>query len=194
MTTVPIRAGVLFGGESRRMGAPKHLERIGERTLIELACAPFVEAGFEVTLLGAGSVPPALASLAALADDPTVAAPRSGPLAGMLTAMTSAPDAAWIFVACDMPRVTPEAIAWLVSERDAASIAVLPRVGDEVQTMLALYEPAALGALADLGRAGKGPRDLAERGDVRTPGVPPHVATAWVNVNTRDELSVQARR
>ena len=83
MRTTPLCAGILFGGRSRRMGQPKHLLRMRGTTWLEHIVAtvsPFVE---QVVLLGGGEVPSSLRALPVLPDVPD----RSGPLAGMLSAM-----------------------------------------------------------------------------------------------------------
>jgi len=58
--TVPVFAGVLVGGESRRMGRPKQFIKIGERTMIEHVVCSVSEEVDEVVLLGRGPVPSSL--------------------------------------------------------------------------------------------------------------------------------------
>lgn len=118
----PLRGGLLVGGRSTRMGRPKQLMRLGEATWAERAVEALTAHVCGVCLLGSGEVPSTLADLPRLADPPGCA----GPIAGMLAAMRWDPEAAWIFLACDMPLMTAEAVAWLLARRRPGAWAVLP--------------------------------------------------------------------
>jgi molybdopterin-guanine dinucleotide biosynthesis protein A len=120
----PVYGGILIGGGSTRMGMPKHLLRAGQRTFLELVVAALEPCVSQLVLLGAGELPDKCAQLTRLPDPPDIA----GPLAGMLAAMRWNPDVAWLFAACDMPLVTPAAVAWLLEQRSPERVAVLPRL------------------------------------------------------------------
>jgi len=180
-----IRGVVLVGGESRRMGTPKQLLRHGRITLSERAVEamqPHVE---QVMLAGSGPVPDGLKDLLRLPDPPDIA----GPLAGLLAAMRWAPGSAWVVSACDMPRISGEAVRWLLDQRRPGTWAVLPRSRSaKVEALLAAYEPQAWPLLEAQAAAGRwGPRHLAEHERVVCPELPPGLAEAWVNVNTPEE-------
>ena len=167
-----VRAGVLIGGESRRMGTPKHeLMWRGRRFLqhVEAAVADYV---VDVVALGGAE---------GLADVPG----HRGPNGGILAARRHDPDAIWLIVACDMPLVTPAAVAWLLSQWSDDVVAVMPVAADgREQPLLALYGPGS-DALIE---ASTGPRALALADTVVTPGIPPELAGCWLNVNTPDDL------
>jgi len=116
--------GVLIGGGSTRMGTPKHLLRAGERTFLEHVVAALEPCVSRLVLLGAGEIPERCRHITRLADPPGLA----GPLAGMLSAMRWNSDVAWIFAACDLPLIVPEAITWLLERRAPGRAAVLPRL------------------------------------------------------------------
>lgn len=71
------------------------------------------------------AAPPAPASLGVHADDPGLP-PFSGPLAGMLTAMTTTPQE-WVWLLpCDMPCLPGDVLAtlWRAAHRNGADVAV----------------------------------------------------------------------
>jgi molybdopterin-guanine dinucleotide biosynthesis protein A len=178
---------VLVGGASRRMSTPKQLlshrgAQLAARAVE--AMRPHVE---QVVLAGSGPVPDELEDLHRLHDPPDVA----GPLAGVLAAMRWAPESAWVVAACDMPRISREAVRWLIHQRRPGTWGVLPRSGEgRVEPLLAVYEPHARSSLEGQASAGRwGLRHLAENPWIRCPKPPAELAAAWVNVNTPDEMS-----
>ena len=189
----PVWGGVLIGGGARRMGAPKHLLRHRGATLAELAVAALAAHTEGVVLLGGGAVPDSLGGLPRLADAALDRAP-AGPLAGMLAALRSKPEAAWLFAPCDLPEIASAAVAWLLSERRPGRWAVLPRVAADapVEPLFALYEPPAHRLLEDLARSppsGRAPRRLAAHPRVAVVTVPPDLARCWAGANTFAELA-----
>ena len=182
----PIFGGLLVGGASRRMGRPKATLHFGERKLAEVAASALTASVEEIVLLGAGPVPDVLAGNRRLPDPPGLV----GPLAGLLAALRWAPHATWVIAACDLPRVTPEAVAWLVAQRRPGCWAVLPRVGPGLEPLLAVYEPGARPLLEDLVAAGRrAPRLIADHPSVATPEPPPEIIGCWYNANTPGELA-----
>ncbi len=183
--------GVLVGGASRRMGRPKALEAVGGLALAARAAAalaPWVEA---TVLLGAGPVPPALAGLDRLPDVPLAGGAGGGPLGALLAALRWAPHATWVVVPCDLPRVTPAAVAWLLGERRAGRVAVVPRPGPGApfEPLFALYEPAAAPLLEALAAAGRrAPREIVGQPGVAVVAPPPGLAACWRDVDTPEEL------
>jgi molybdopterin-guanine dinucleotide biosynthesis protein A len=141
----------------------------------------------QVVLAGSGPVPNELGDLHRLPDPPGV----SGPLAGVLAAMRWAPESAWVVAACDMPRISRDAVRWLIHQRRPGTWAVLPRSSEgRVEPLLAIYEPQARPLLEDQAAAGLwGLRRLAENDRVACPTPPAELAGAWVNVNTPEEMS-----
>jgi molybdopterin-guanine dinucleotide biosynthesis protein A len=181
----PVLGGVLIGGASTRMGSPKHLLRIRDTTLVEhvsRALRPSVE---RVFVIGVGDLPPGFDAACRIAD----AAGVSGPLGGLLGAMHAHPAAAWIFASCDLPLISPAAVAWLLAQRAPRMLAVLPRsTPARVEPLLALYEPTARAELENFARAPRtGPRALALHPDVATPAIPAHLRDCWRNINTAAE-------
>jgi len=178
----PVWAGLLIGGRSSRMGQPKHLIQTGGRTWAERiadAVSPHVE---KLCIIGTGDVPAGLADCPRLPDAPD----RRGPTAGMLAAMRWQPRVSWVFAACDMPYVTPEAVGWLIAQRVCGCWAILPRQtpGDIVEPLLAFYDFRARRFLEITDE----PRTLANFSRVTTPAIPLAHMEAWRNVNTKKEV------
>lgn len=179
----PLRAGVLFGGRSRRMGQPKHLIKVVGTTWIERIVDTVHQVIPDVVLLGSGEIPAELGDLTVLPD-----VPRSpGPLAGMLSAMRWDPWSDWFFVACDMPSVSREAIEWLLSQRQEGVWSIIPRWRDNpehLEPFLAWYHFRSAYAL----ELCKRPADLAAMPFTVTPVIPKGLEKAWSNFNNPEEL------
>ncbi|MCC6359591.1 MAG: molybdenum cofactor guanylyltransferase [Phycisphaerales bacterium] len=186
-----LRAGILIGGESRRMGRPKAALAAPDRPLAERIAA--VAAGYadEVVLLGS-----AIADVGPGHRRLEDAAGVGGPLAGILAALRDRPAADWLIIATDMPLVSRAAIEWLLGERHAGRITILPRrTGGEIEPLFALYTAAALPRLERLVARGiRAPHRLAEDRDVHTPQIPPLLEAAWLNVNTPAEWAAIRER
>jgi molybdopterin-guanine dinucleotide biosynthesis protein MobB len=197
----PLMAGLLVGGKSSRMGSPKHLLRLGEDTLAEIAVRALSEGlaangspvdsnknqnDAKVVVLGAGSLPSSLHNLTRLPDAPGLA----GPIAGLLAAHRWMPNAAWILAACDHPWLTSTEIRWLAEQRQPGVWAVLPRQPDDHPCpTLALYEPQALTVLErSLSSNGAEKVRLAELFDHPHTRIGPQLTRATVNVNTPGEF------
>ena len=165
-----INGVVLVGGGSRRMGRPKQLLMWRGVSLSERAVAAVQHQVDNVVLAGSGSVPEALERLPKLPDPPGLV----GPLAGLLAVMRWAPSAAWVVAACDMPRVSSKAVAWLIEQRRPGVWAVMPKIrGGTVEPLLAVYEPQARALLETQAARGRwGLRNLAVSGRVICPTPP----------------------
>jgi molybdopterin-guanine dinucleotide biosynthesis protein A len=180
---------VLVGGASRRMGRAKALLERDGQALAERAAtalAPSVEA---VHWSGpSGAALPARPSLERIPDRHSVA----GPLGGILGLFDHRPDAWWVVVACDLPRLERTGVAWLGRQVGLAhangAIAVVPGALGRAQPLFAAYGPEARLFLEDLVKRGLlSPRSLAERPDVARPAVPAKLEDQWTNVNTPEE-------
>jgi molybdopterin-guanine dinucleotide biosynthesis protein A len=128
------------GGKSTRMGGrPKALLELAGRRIIERvldAIAPVVDDVLVVT-----NTPElyAFLGLPMVAD----AYPDHGSLGGIFTGLAAATGEAAFTVACDMPFLHRE-VARLVVARAAEGDVVIPRVGEQLETMHAAYGKACL--------------------------------------------------
>lgn len=159
---VPLHGLVLAGGRSVRLGRDKAALLLDGRPLLA-RCVELLQ-----PLVGDLRV----AVRADQADEPLRRAfpllvdVRSdiGPAAGLLAAHGFAPRAAWLVLACDMPRVTSAMLGRLVARRDPECGATAFRAAADgrPEPLCAIYEPATLDRLqARVGAGGSsGLREL----------------------------------
>ncbi len=182
----PLRAGLLIGGKSTRMGRSKALLRVGAESLIERSFSVLSRISSGVVLLGSGEVPGPLTPARRLPDIPGI----DGPLAGMLSAFRWDPDSAWIISAVDMPLMSDLAWEWLLKQRKPGVWAVLPRIEAEsaAETTGACYEPMIFEYIEELARQRVFKlQTIARHSRVATPQIPATIAASWKNVNTDAE-------
>lgn len=79
-----------------------------------------------------------------------------GPLAGILAAQTEVPTAAWLVVACDLPRLDASTLDQLIQQRDTRRLATAFRSSSDglPEPLCALYEPASAPAIAKYAASG----------------------------------------
>jgi molybdopterin-guanine dinucleotide biosynthesis protein MobB len=182
---VPTLAGVLVGGESRRMGRPKALLRLGRASVVERVVDAAREVSEAVILLGGGPVPPAAAGLLRLPDPAGV----QGPMAGLLSAMRWRPDARWILLSCDLPFISADALRWLRRRARPGVWAVMPHVDADrtPEPVFALYEPPVGEWLEQAARqGGRSIRGVVVGDKVISPRPPVRLRNAWTDVDTPD--------
>jgi len=148
MTTPELHGLVAAGGFSRRMGRDKALisyhgiPQAGwtHRLLSGFCVETFLSCRNDQDLGDAGYLPQI--------HDRT---PDAGPLEGLLAAHAIHPRAAWLFVACDLPKLTPESLAHLIAHRDPDAIATAFRSAHDglPEPLCAIYEPSAFPILAE---------------------------------------------
>ena len=139
------------GGKSTRMGGqPKALLELGGRRIIDRV----VEVMASVTdeLLIVTNTPEIYASLGlAMVPD---AFPDGGSLGGIYSGLKAAAGGAAFTVACDMPFLLPE-VARLVIARAGEADVVIPKVGEQLETLHACYAKACLPPMEERLRAGR---------------------------------------
>ena len=183
----PVYGCVLIGGKSRRMGQPKHLLKINQKTWLAHTIDHLAEVCSEVVICGRGEMPGALHNYARLPDPPDV----KGPMAGILACMRWLPNATWLVAACDLPHLSAEALDWLLSQRTPGRWAVVPRLSGSpgLEPLLAYYDGHCRCLFEALvAQKNYCPLPVAEHARVITPTVPHALADAWQNANTPEAL------
>jgi molybdopterin-guanine dinucleotide biosynthesis protein MobB len=181
-----LRAGLLIGGKSRRMGRPKALLRVKGETLMEKSVGALRAVAGSPVLLGSGELPASLETITRIPDAPGV----TGPMAGMLGAFRWDPQSVWIISAVDMPLMEKNAWRWLLDQRRPGAWAVLPRLGGRrtVETTGGCYEPMIFDHIESLAEQGQAKlQEIARHPKVLTPRVPDELTHSWKNVNTPEE-------
>jgi len=192
---VRVTGVIQAGGKSTRMGGrPKALLELGGRRIVERvvdAVAPAVDGLLVVT-----NTP----ELYAFLGLPMVGDvyPDGGSLGGIYSGLTAAPGQAAFTVACDMPFLHTDVVRLVVGRAGQGDV-VIPRVGDQLETLHALYAKSCLPHMAE--RLAAGRLKIVEFFDrVRVVEIPaaevaPYrdPAVVFMNVNTPDELAVARR-
>ena len=188
--TVAITGVIQAGGKSTRMGgAPKALLELGGRRIIERVLDVLRGVADPVLLV---TNTPELYHFLGLPMIPDVF-PDGGSL-GIYSGLHAATGDVAFTVACDMPFISP-AVARLVTARAPEADVVVPRVGEQWETLHACYAKACLGPMERRLREGR----LKITGffdEVRVLAIPEaeiarlaDPARVFMNVNTPEELA-----
>lgn len=180
---------VQAGGKSTRMGGnPKALIELGGRSIVERVVAALTPAVDDVLVVTNTPELYAFLGLPMVAD----VYPDHGSLGGIYSGLRAAGEIAFT-VACDMPFLHPEVVR-LVVERAGEGDVVIPRVGEQLETMHAAYSQTCLPPIEARLRAGR-LKIVGFFDDVRVVEVGAaevarfrDPAIAFMNVNTPDEL------
>jgi molybdopterin-guanine dinucleotide biosynthesis protein A len=182
------------GGKSTRMGgAPKALLELGGRPIIERVASVLREVVDDVLIV---TNTPELYRFLHLPMVPDIF-PDHGSLGGIHSGLASASGDAAFTVGCDMPFLRAD-VARLVVGRAAEADVVIPRTGDQLETLHAVYGKACLPHMEERLRAGRlkivGFFDRVRVLEIPETAVACHAdpAIVFMNVNTPEELA-QAR-
>ena len=179
------------GGKSTRMGGrPKALLDLGGRPIIERVIDAVAASVSDLLLVTNTPDLYVHLGLPMVAD----AYPDHGSLGGIFSGLRAAPGAVAFTVACDMPFVHPDVVR-LVVERAGDGYVVVPRVGEQLETLHAAYAKTCLPHIESRLLAGRfkiigffdavrvvevPEREIARYGDP---------AILFMNVNTPDEFA-----
>lgn len=184
----PVWGCVLIGGESRRMGKPKHLMKRDGVTWLELIVAKLKQRTEKVVISGKGSIPNSLGDIPVVEDVFEV----KGPLSGILSIMREYPGVSWLVAACDMPDIDLAALDWLMEQRTKITTAILPDLDGRglVEPFLAYYDHKSLDLIEKMIVTGSTrPGDLVGRQGVLAPRVPTHLHSSWKNINSPEDIT-----
>lgn len=186
----PLHGLVLAGGRSSRMGTDKAaLLHPDGRPLARRTHDLLAEAGCEIIVLSLRhdqEIPPGFSMEPVIKRDPEGGS--EGPLAGMLAAMRAAPDADWLVLACDLPRLDVETLRHLIRSRESDEIFLSYRSEFDglPEPLCAFYAADALPILEQCQSDGiRCPRKVLIRNDCRL--LDPVTPRALDNANTPDD-------
>ncbi len=184
----PLHGCVLIGGQSRRMGHPKHMIQNNGKAWIERTVELLHQVTSTVMIVGRGTLPESVKDCTRLVDVPDV----EGPMAGILAALRWTPRASWLIAACDLPLLSLPALAWLLSTRTPGVWATLPQLtgsGGRVEPLLAHYDFRARPPLENLAAEGDFCLShLSSHPQMILPSPPSALVTAWRDVNKPAKL------
>lgn len=179
------------GGKSTRMGGrPKALLELGGRRIIERVL-DVVAAVVDDVLIVTNT--PDLYGFLGVAMVPD-AYPEHGSLGGIFTGLSAATGEAVFTVACDMPFLHRD-VARLVVARAGEADVIIPRVGQQLETLHAVYGKTCLAAMETRLRAGRlkivGFFDDVRVVEISEAEVARHRSPeiVFMNVNTPEELA-----
>ena len=188
----PLHGLVLAGGRSSRMGTDKAaLLHPDGRPLARRTCDLLAEAGCETVLLSLRhdqELPPGFEDLGNVRVIRDPEGRSEGPLAGMLAAMRSEPDADWLVLACDLPRLDVKTLSHLVSARlpGECFLSYRSEFDGLPEPLCAFYSAEALPILEQFQSDGiRCPRKVLIRNDCRL--LEPVTPRALDNANTPDD-------
>lgn len=122
VSLTPLCGIILAGGRSTRMGRDKAaIVHPDGRTLARRCYDLLLEAGcglIAISLRQGQEIPPDLADLESLRVVRDPEGESLGPMVGILTGMSLRPDADWLVVACDLPRLDFQTLSHLTGSVD----------------------------------------------------------------------------
>ena len=179
------------GGKSTRMGGrPKALMELGGRRIIDRVVEVLRAATPDVLLVTNTPELYAALGLPMVAD----VFPDHGSLGGIYSGLKAAAGDAAFTVACDMPFLMPE-VARLVIDRAGLADVVVPKIGEQFETLHACYAKACLGPMESRLREGR-LKIVGFFDEVRVLAIAEaevarfrEPAVVFMNVNTPEELA-----
>ena len=188
---------VLAGGESRRMGQPKHRLVLGGETMLDRQVRLLQAVSRSVAVVGA---PPGIVKLEvpALSDD----IPGRGPLGGIYTALLRTRAEYNLIVGCDLPFLEARFLSYLarVAREFQADVTVPEDKQGRLQPLCAIYRRRALsvvrvslqnGENKTSGFFGRVTCRVVTWREVARAGRPSQM---FVNMNTPEDLEAARRR
>lgn len=183
---------VLAGGRSSRMGTDKAaLVHADGRTLVRRAHDLLIDAGCAEVMLSLRHDQPVSVGFEDLADVVVVRDPEgasAGPLAGIIAAMSFRPDADWLVLACDLPRLDRQTLSHLIASKRPEEMFLSYRSEFDglPEPLCALYASAALPLLRETGF--RCPRKVLIKHDCRL--LEPVTPRALDNANTPEDWQI----
>lgn len=143
---------VLAGGRGVRLGQDKLWETIGDRAMIQRVIDPLTSLSDEIlVVIAQGQAEPALPAVAKVVVD---LYPGGGTLGGIYTGLVASSSSHSLVVACDMPFLNPSLLRYLVQISPGTDI-VIPKVGEKLQPLHAIYSKECLDTLRQQVEQGK---------------------------------------
>lgn len=184
----PLNGLVLAGGRSKRMGSNKDLikwhgkeQRFFAADLLKNLCQNVVISCRQDQLT---HFDPAYHALTDTFLD-------MGPFGGILSALRSDRDKAWLVVACDLPLLDEKSLRFLIEKRKPEKVATTYRSPFDglPEPLIAIWEPKSYPVLLSfLGKGITCPRKVLINTDTHI--LEPHNPDALLNVNTPEDAAI----
>jgi molybdenum cofactor guanylyltransferase len=129
-----VTAIVLAGGKSSRLGRDKALEKIGGKYLIERVIDSLAQFGDDIIVVTAAPCQLSNLNVEKVLDT----YPRAGAKVGLCTGLNASLSFYSLVVACDMPFLNIDLLRYLLDSAPGFD-AVIPRIGDKIEPLHAVY-------------------------------------------------------
>lgn len=179
---------ILIGGQSSRMGSPKHLLVYHQKPHVQYLYDLMQPYCKSVWISGRADQRDSFgADMSFLPDKWT----NIGAMSGVHAAFQHAPDAAWLVVACDFPNLNQDVLDFLIAHRDPSKMATAFEHQGIIEPLLTIYEPRFRAALQDaLDKHHHSLRKLLENNEICCNN-PLH--SDWLlNINTSEDFQKRA--
>jgi len=133
---------ILAGGDSSRMGIPKHSLRVSGMTTVDLILESLGPL-FETRMIAARSFGVSRPGLLQVMDS----GPCRCPLAGVLAGLRASSTELVLVIACDMPFVVPGIARLLLGRSTSGADVTVPVVGGLYEPLLAVYSRSCMEAI-----------------------------------------------
>jgi molybdopterin-guanine dinucleotide biosynthesis protein A len=184
---------ILAGGRSRRMGSNKALLPLGGRRLVDRAVELLEPHVQEIFVVG----PPEVFPLLHVPVRPDEIR-QGGPLGGILTGLRHTRFERSFVLGVDLPFLTGEILDRVLGEAEGYDV-TLPRIGETLETLCAVYSKSCINPIEALLMTGK--KSVHElMGRVRVKVLPESDfqelggSSAFFNINTREDYEEAKRR
>jgi len=182
---------ILAGGESKRMGTPKHALSTPAGTIVEHICQQLSPRFEETLVVGRDPIRSLSPDVRFVAD----ARSEKTPLVGIYSGLRLASTPLCFIVACDMPFIKPQIVQCLY-EHTANTDVVVPLIGSYYEPLCAFYRSSAMEEIAHaLDRGERKVTAIYSRLHVRTIDESmlrtlDRELVSFINLNTPRELSL----
>lgn len=140
---------ILAGGKSSRMGEDKAFLKFEGRSLIEWVIAGLKEIGGEIIIVANESERFKSLGLRVVKD----ILPDKGPLVGLYSGLLSSCLEYNFVCGTDMPFLSPSLIKYMLDRKQGYDV-ILPRIGDGVEPLFAIYKRSCLSPIAEVIKEG----------------------------------------
>ncbi len=179
----PLKALVLAGGKSTRMGTDKSQLHIHGQTQENYLADLCVGLGLEVYISKRQSTASSYPVIEDRFDD-------LGPFGAICSAFRYDPNTAWLVIACDLPNLSAKLIGELIHQRNPSKYATAFRLQSKPfpEPLITIYEPRAYSRLLHFLSIGHScPRKVLINSDVEI--LISHDDSAFINLNTPQDLA-----
>lgn len=139
---------VLAGGRSTRFGRNKLLETVGDKSLIQRVIDRVAILSLEIIIVTAGGEELPCSSDVTIRTTPD-AYPGKGPLVGIYSGLMACSNSRALVVGGDMPFLNVNLLRYM-SQLCYACDVVVPRAGDKLEPLCAVYSRSCLGYIEKL--------------------------------------------